>query len=329
MDIVRLKEILVEHKIFVDDKTKNFICNCPYCGDHPNPSKKGHLYVSKNVDVPVAHCFYCDKAVPIPVLIKDLSGDKELSKEVISDEDLLNYKNRKKVFSHKKRFDKYEVPIIEPTSFINKKVYMQKRTNCKIDIENIPNLIFNFSEMFAKNNLDIVGKNKIISDFEFDMLQRHFVGFLGNHNTIIYCRNSDANSKFKFKKIPLQSDSLLLLDYWSINVENPLSTSVVLSEGNFDLLGAYCSSAFDDIRDDVKVWASGNTFSYSTLLKSVCFDNGLYKTDVTILSDSDKPKYAYYKFLKENKHMLNSCKVYINKSGKDFGVFPVKPSQLL
>jgi len=328
MDLQKLKEILVEAKIFKEERSKNFVCMCPHCGDHPNPRKKGHLYVSKNPKVPVAHCFFCNNAWPIPKLIQDLTGDKELSKLVITNEELEKYQKQSKTYSSKTRYVQYKLPVIDENSFPFKRTYLQKRSLNKIDVDKLPGLVFNFLEFFKSNNLDIVGEGKQLSNFEAEMLQRNFVGFLGVHNTIMFCRNMDPNSKFKFKKIGLQNDSISLLDYWAIEYEDPTRTHIVLSEGNFDIIGEYSSDSLN-IKNKVKVYASGNSFSYSSLLKSVCFDHDIYKADVIILSDDDKNNYHYYKFLKENSHIINTCQIYINKSGKDFGIFPQKPSKIL
>jgi len=326
MDLDKLKLILTENKIFVEDKTKNFICKCPYCGDHPNPRKQGHLYVSKNSEIPVAHCWFCTGAWPIPKLIKDLTGDKNLYKEVITEEELNTSYQKGKQYSAKQRTVKYKVPELSE-DFSAKKMYIRSRTGNKLTAEEVPNLILNFTEFCSLNRLDIVGENNVVSNHEMDLLQNQFVGFLSNNHSILYCRNVDPNSKFKFRKIPLQTDGLLLLDYWKIDVDMN-SNLIVMAEGNFDILSEY---GFDslNLKDKARIYVGGNTFAYSSLLKSVCFDEDLYRADVVILSDSDKPAYWYKKFLKENSHIIKTCKIYMNKSGKDFGVFPPRPSQIV
>jgi len=327
MDIERLKLILIENKIYLDDKPKNFICICPYCSDHPDPRKKGHLYVSKNSEVPVAHCWYCNNAVSIPKLITDLSGNKNLYKEVINDDELKNSYQKSKQYSAKKRTVSYKLPNTAEERFSEKKIYIRKRTGNKITAEEVPNLVLNFFEFLKINNLDIVGQGKLVSDWEADILHRNFVCFLSANNTLLYCRNIDDKATFKFKKVPLQTDPLYLLDYWKIPICS-YGNTIVLSEGNFDILSEY---AFDSLglKDKVRLFASGNTFSYGSLLKSVCYDESIYKADIVILSDTDKPAYWYNKMRKENSHLIKTCKIYMNKRGKDFGVFPPVPSQIV
>ena len=331
MNIEKLKEILVDAKIFIKDKPKNFLCKCPFCGDHKDPRKQGHLYVSKNSEIPVCHCWLCGKSIPIPLLISNITGDKEISKEVITDQEISDcQKKQKKYSTPKDRSQVYKIPELNFDSFPYKRSYIIKRTNNQIELNKIPGLIFNFQEFIKINRLYIVGdtEGKLISNYEFDLIQKNFVGFIGEHNTIVYCRNIDPDSKFKFRKIVLQEDALPLLEYWSIKVDDPTRTTVVMSEGNFNILGEYTTDSLK-LRDKVKVYASGNTFGYSALLKSVCYDNNLFKCDVVILGDDDKKEYTYKKFLQESSHIMNSCKIYINKAGKDFGVFPQIPVQIL
>lgn len=328
MNLEKLKQILIDSKIFVRDRNKNFIAICYMCGDHKDPRKRGHLYISKNAQIPIAHCWFCGQAIPITKLITDLTGNKNISKEIISEEELQNSQKQQKQYSSKKRFIEYKLPEIDYDSFSYKRLYIRKRTNNQIEIEKIPHLVFDFLKFLRINNLDIVGKDKTLSDQEIDILQSNFVGFLGEHNTTLFCRNIDPNSAFKFKKIPLQNDGNLLLEYWAIKQENLINNTVVLTEGIFNSIGEYITDSLK-IKDKVRIYASGNTFSYSSLLKSVCYDTNIYKANVIILSDNDKKRYHYNKFLNDNSHVIQSCKLYINKTGKDFGIYPQVPIELL
>ena len=92
-------------------------------------------------------------------------------------------------------------------------------------------------------------------------------------------------------------------------------------------MGEYVSDSLK-IKKDVRIYAAGNSFSYQSLLKSVCFDDNLFRCNVIILSDSDKAPYEYSKYKQENFHILNSTKIYYNSSGKDFGIFPQKPVEI-
>jgi hypothetical protein len=327
MNVEKLKNILIENKIYKSENSKNFICLCCFCGDHLNPSKQGHLYVSKDDNVPVCHCWLCGEAVPIPKLIKDLTGDKNLYKEVISDEVLNSNYKKPTTYQTKQRTVTYKIPDLTNDRFSEKKIYIKKRSGNKCDAEDVPHLIVNLTEFLNLNHLNIVGKNQILSDWEIDILQRNYVCFLSENHTLLYCRNIDDNAQFKFKKIPLQSDNLQLLDYWKIPGYQT-SNLIVLAEGNFDIL---CEHSFDSLglKSKARLYAAGNSFSYSSLLKSVCFNESLYNVDLVILSDTDKPAHWYNKMRKENSHLIKSCKIYMNKRGKDFGTYPPMPSQIV
>jgi len=321
MNIVKLKEILVSHNLFVDEKRKNIISCCIYCKDHKDKRKRGHLYVSTNPDVPKAHCFLCGKAVLISTLIKDITNSDKIVSEVISEEEIKNATKQQHSSAKKETLLKYKLPVIDTESFFTKRLYVKQRTCNLIEPENIPNLIFDFENFFSMNRISPV-ENGILENKEYEYICRNFVGFLSRNYSTIYCRNINGDSLFKFRKIMLQkSDGLL--DYWCIHGPSTSST-VVLSEGNFNILSEFCSDNLK-IKENVRVYASGNSFVYSSLLKSLCYDEDLYKCDVIILSDDDKKIFDYYKFKNENSHIINSLQIWGNESGKDFGEFPVKP----
>lgn len=325
MNLDELKKTLIDNKLFVDDKSKNFIAICPYCGDHPNPRKRGHLYISKNDSIPVVHCFYCNKSVPIPQFIIDVTGNKERVKDII---DVSKIQKEANYSVSKDKIKKYKLPILNTELFPFKSAYIRNRTGNKIELEKIPNLIFNFDEFFRYNYLNIVGEGKTLSNFEFDLLQNQFVGFLSKNHSTVYCRSVDDAAIYKFKKIPLQESPFLLLDYWEITNNENSGDTVMLTEGIFNALGEYVSDSLQ-MKNRVITYASGNSFSYPSLLKSVCFDHSLFNTNVVILSDNDKTTHSYNKFLQESDHVIKTYKAYINKNGKDFGVFPQRPAELL
>lgn len=329
MNIEKLKQLLIDNKIYVSEKPKNFLCRCFYCGDHPDSRKKGHLWVSKNPEVPVAHCFFCNKAVPIQKFLVDVTGNKEIFSSIFSEEEIQKQHNKenKPVKSFSERFKIYQLPKIEIDSFQQKRLYIRGRVNNLIDVEKIPNLILDFQEFFKLNHLDLIGENKLITNYEFDILQNKFIGFLGKHNTILFCRNIDSNDHFKFKKIQLQSDQLELMEYYEIN-NNDNKNIICFSEGNFNILSEHLTDSLN-IKKDVNSYIACNGFNYSTVLKSVCFDKSLFKVDIIILGDRDKLKYHYTKFLKDNSHIINSCKIFLNRSGKDFNVFPLVPFEIV
>ena len=143
---------------------------------------------------------------------------------------------------------------------------------------------------------------------------------------MLYCRAICDDASFKFKKIVLNKDSFGL-DYYCIDNGHYESDLVVLSEGNFDILGCYGLDTLN-LRDKARAYCSGCSFSYEQLLKSVCVDFAIYRANVIVLSDSDKNKYHYKYFIQNSKPYVKTMEIYYNQYGKDFGTFPQKAVKL-
>lgn len=319
IDIDEMRNVLKQCDIYVKENDKNFICKCPYCGDHHNKEKQGHLYVSKSDIIPTAHCWYCQGAWPTQKLLFDITGSK---REDIIQVDEYKKENIKSV--KKSRLTQYQIPELDSYNFSLKLIYMKNRVLQKIDIDIIPNLIFDIKKFFEINNLNI---RDFVADWEVDMLQNCSVCFLSRNHTTLYCRSIVKDSKFPFRKIILQKDPLNMLDYYCIDNGHINSNVIVLSEGNFDILGCYATDILK-LNDKARIYAAGCTFAYPELLKSVCFDYSIYNADVTILSDSDKKKYHYKKLLTEFNTMYTTINIVYNQLGKDFGTFPQYPVKL-
>jgi len=313
INLDEIRNILKSSKIYVKETTKNFICACPFCGDHHNVAKRGHLYVSKDENIPVCHCWLCNNSVPITRLLFDLTGKND--EKIIK----IDSKNKRKSYSSQKstKTRTYKLPVLIPSKFPYKEAYMKTRTFNKIDIIKIPNLIFDLDEFFSLNDLDPI-KDLKMSKWEITLLQHNFVVFLSKHHTMLYCRNINPKTEIKFRKIFLQRDSEKFLDYYEIDLNRPDSNTIILSEGNFDILGCYVNDSLN-LNNKANVYASGCTFSYGELLKSVCFDRSIYNADVHILSDADKQQWHYKRFIKDAT-MASSIDIVYNRFGKDFGV---------
>lgn len=310
-----IRKIFLNCKVLSKETAKNFIIHCPYCGDRKstNVHKHSHCYVSKDENTPVYHCFYCNTSGPITRLLFDLTGKND--EKIIK----IDSKNKRKSYSSQKstKTRTYKLPVLIPSKFPYKEAYMKTRTFNKIDIVKIPNLIFDLDEFFSLNDLDPI-KDLKMSKWEITLLQHNFVVFLSKHHTMLYCRNINPKTEIKFRKIFLQRDSEKFLDYYEIDLNRPDSNTIILSEGNFDILGCYVNDSLN-LNNKANVYASGCTFSYGELLKSVCFDRSIYNADVHILSDADKQQWHYKRFIKDAA-MASSIDIVYNRFGKDFGV---------
>jgi hypothetical protein len=329
MNVDKLRQIIKEKGMFRKENSKNIICVCPYCGDHPNPRKKGHMYVSVKPEHPVVHCFYCNKAKSLPTFIFDITANKKISTEIISKEELqIASEKRKRVKpTPKSKFKKYNLPKLNKESFSLKQRYIEMRSNEKKTAFDFDNLIFDFNNFFEENNLTEAMQREL-GPLGIKALQESMVGFITKNHSMVACRNINHKSPFKFRKLILQQPRFELLDYVEFEGGNPNSNLIVLSEGVYDAIGEMSEDSLK-IFNKAKIYAAGLSYSYGTLIKSICFDHQLFNVDVVILSDRDKHPGLYYKLRKTNKHVINSVKVYYNRNkGGDFGSFPIKPFEL-
>jgi hypothetical protein len=325
MDVDKLRQFLYDKKCLLNENSTDFICrDIFFCGDHPDKQKQGHLYVSKVVEYPFVHCFFCNVRMVITDFINSVTGNKIISETIITKDELNTIQNNP---NKKSRRDlrKFIIPELDLNNFKNKTEYVKTRTDNKLQIEQIPNLIFDFNKFINDNNIQLDDKDKKC----IEELQYRFIGFLSNNHTKLFCRCIDSQFWMKFRKVNLQAMPYNLLDYYSIPGGSPiLSDTIVLTEGTFNILGEYAYDSLG-IRDKVKVYAAGQSFSYSALLKSICFFESVFKVNIIILSDDDKKEYDYKYFIKNNEHVINTIKFFYNKNpGGDFGSFPIVPYEV-
>lgn len=329
MNIDKLREIIKSKGIFKKENTKNIICKCIYCGDHSDVNKQGHLYVSVNPEYPVTHCFLCNSANPLTKFIYDISGNKKTSEEIISKEELESAIQNKRSgnVNFIPKLDKYELPEIKLGAFKYKDEYIKKRSNNLKTPLDFDNLIFDFRSFFILNDLtdfvtNMIGENGV------NQLQDKMVGFITKNNSMITCRNIDPKDSFKFRKLILQKTKHNMLDYVEFKGGNPNSNRIVLCEGVFDAIGEMSVNSLN-LFEKVRLYAAGLSYSYPTLLKSVCFDNSLFEVDVVILSDRNIDTNYYKKFKTSSNHVINNMRIYYNNNtGGDFGSFPIKPIEV-
>ena len=316
MNIQKIKDFLKEKKLYVKTTASNgnIICICPVCGDHPNPKKKGHLYIA--TDKNTCHCFFCDYAVPTTVFIEKLSGTKSFINEVFTKEEREEQKKSGGITKAKiRKLEEYSIPYIEPDSLPLKRAYLKKRCNFQIEPEKVPNIVFDMLYFFNSNQIPYE------DPAELDFLNSNYIGFLTQHNTKLMCRSIGGGADHHIAH--LQKDPMEMLDYYRI-WNNPKGNIIVLGEGVFDILGEYVTDSLN-IRDRVILYAAGMGFTFTSLLRSVCFDHQLFQIDVIILSDRDKSLKDYRKFVRRNECVLKTMNIYYNKGKKDFGVFPLNP----
>ena len=315
INIDGIRQLLKDCKVYIKETDKNFLIKCPYCGDHRLKSKWGHNYVSKNEAIPTYHCWLCNESGPITKLLFDLTGSK--SKELIDIQNFDNIRKTKQVVKKVSKVKHFELPELDIEKYPHKTNYMRTRTFGKLDVSKIPNLIFDFEQFLNINSIDAATDLKL-SKWELDLLQHNFVIFLSKHHTLLYARNVSKETKIPFRKIPVQKSDTDMLDYYEVDLGHPDNNTIILAEGNFDILGCYAHNSLK-LNGRADCYAAGCSFSYSALLKSVCYDRSLYNANVYILSDNDKKEYHYRNFIR-NAYTAKDIKIVYNRYGKDFGV---------
>ena len=322
MNIDLLRDILKKKNLYKDENSKNIIAICCFCNDHCDIHKKGHLWISKNPDRPIYHCFYCGRANSLRDIAFQLTGDNVITNQILSKEELSETlkKNSSATITNNIETKEVIIPQLDISKFPNKLKYIQKRT--LIDNVDYNNLIFDIEELISLNPyLCILSKES--PDF-VKYLQDSFVCFIGYKQTVLFFRCIDPNSKIKFFKYSIQPSKFDLLEYIKFDGENKDSNLIVMAEGVFNNIAVMKHNVLN-LSKEALMFVSGQSFSYDSLLKSVCFDHNLYKVNVVILSDMDKPKYSYFKFIKKSQHIIKSIRTYYNKDKKDFGTFPISP----
>jgi hypothetical protein len=205
MNVEKLRQVIKNTGGYRKENTKNIICVCPYCGDHPDPHKKGHMYVSTNPEYPVVHCFYCNKAYSLPKFITDITSSKQVVQEIISREELDHASKRQKTYSAPSKLNTkvFKIPEIGQNSFQSKHKYIRNRSNQQHEAQDFDNLVFDFITFFHENNLTELMEQQI-GPAGIRGLQESMVGFLTKNHSMLTCRNIDHNSSFKFRKLVLQ-----------------------------------------------------------------------------------------------------------------------------
>jgi hypothetical protein len=159
-----------------------------------------------------------------------------------------------------------------------------------------------------------------------DYLQNNFIGFLTENQTTAIFRNIDSSHSMRYFKLKIQSDNFL--DYYKLIGNNPKSRKIVLAEGIFDIFSEHI---FDylNIKNEVKLYASALSSKYVSLIRSIIFNEQIFKPDVVILSDKGVGADYYKKIKRYNGHLFNKIEVHYNKAGKDFNESPVIPTKYI
>lgn len=290
--------------------SKNIICRCPWC-EYQQNKKHYHLYIS--LEAPMFHCFHndCQVSGSIRKLSEKIQGfdssekyiDKEKIKEIQKTDIKISVpKEKKKVY----------LPEINPDEFKLKTMYLKGRLKYSVqNLKEVKGLIFDSNKFILSNNVKLDNVLTRVKDY----LQANFVGFLSEHESVVVFRNIDEQSEFKFFKLFI--DETRYLDYYKIPGGNYNSKHVVVGEGIFDIFNEHIFD-YTSLKKDVKLYAAGLSTSYDSLIKSLVFNEKIYKIDVSVLSDRGIGLDYYKKIKYYNSHIIDKMNIYYNKNEKDF-----------
>jgi hypothetical protein len=292
--------------------SKNLIAPCPFCGEHKKKKSHYHLYIS--IEAPMFHCFAgdCNTSGSLSKLLNKLEG-RDISEKFIVKEKIKEIQKHDIKFSKPIEKQKLFIPEINEDMFKLKTLYLKGRLKYSIqNLKNIKGLIFDSDKFIEANKIKIDDKLKRIQSY----LQTNFIGFLTENESLIMFRNIDDTSDFRFFKLYINQTRFL--DYYKLLGGNFNSNHVIIGEGIFDIFGEQIFD-YTNLRKDVKLYAAGLSTSYESLIKSLAFNEGIYRMNVSILSDRGIDLNDYKKIKRKNSHIIDQMNIYYNKLGKDFG----------
>lgn len=307
-----LKDIIgIEPKI----TNKNIIIPCPFC-EYKQNKKHYHLYIS--LEAPIFHCFKgtCNQSGFLTKLFSKLEG-KDLTEKFVDREKVKESVKKDKKSAFVSDIKKVIVPELNEDQFKLKTLYLKSRLKfSNLDFKYINGLIFDIDKFITLNQIPVDEKLFRIKSY----LQSNFVGFLTENESLIVLRNIDDSSDFRYFKLFIREPRFL--DYYKLYGLNYFSNHVVLSEGIFDIFNEHIFD-FTKIKNDVKLYAAALSTNFDSLIKSIVFNEQIFRLNVSILSDKEINLNYYKKIKRENSHIIDRMTVYYNKLGKDFGESPV------
>ena len=291
---------------------KNIIAPCPYCGEHKQNKKHYHLFISKQA--PCFHCFHSDclTSGSIKKLCEKLEG-KDSSEKYIDKEKIKEIQKHDVKLSLPVEKKKIYLPDLREDYFKLKSLYVKGRLKYSVpNLKEVKGLIFDSDKFISDNQIKLDDRLKRVKDY----LQTNFIGFLTEHNSVVVFRNMDEMSDFKFFKLFINETRFL--DYYKLFGGNYHSNHVVIGEGIFDIFNEHIFD-YTSLKKDVKLYAAALSTSYDSLIKSLVFNEKIYRINVSVLSDRGIDLNYYKKIKNFNSHIIDKMTVYYNRNAKDFG----------
>jgi len=294
---------------------KNIIVPCPFCGEYKQKKNHYHLYIS--LEAPIFHCFApgCNAHGMLNKLFEKLEG-RDKSENYIDKEKIKENKIKDIKLSAPTEKKKLILPEIREDIFKLKSLYLNTRLKfSNYGLKNIKGLIFDVNKFIDDNNIKVDNNLQRIKDY----LHSNFIGFLTEKNSVIMFRNIDDNSDFRFFKLFISETKFL--DYYKLYGGNYYSNHVVIAEGIFDIFNEHIFDTIN-LKNQVKLYAAGLSTSFESLIKSIVFNEKIYRLNVSVLADRGVELEYFKKIKRYNTHIIDQMNVYYNRNSKDFGDVP-------
>lgn len=300
--------------------SKNLIVPCPFC-EYGKKQEHYHLYIS--IEAPIFHCFHggCEEKGTLRKLLRKIEGH-DITDKFVDKQKIKQFTTKKIELVHKE--SKIQVPELKPDSFKLKEMYLRGRLKYShVETKTIKGLVYDIDQFINMNSIPIDPTLFRIRDY----LQSNFIGFLTENKSTLICRNINAvDDEFRYYKLKISN--VTFPDYYKLKGDAKTSNRVILAEGIFDIFTEYIYDS-TNLKETSCLYATALSANYAQLLKSIVFNEGIYKMDVIILSDRGIERDYYKKLKNYNIHIIDSLTVYYNQNGKDFNNTPIIPVKFL
>ena len=314
-----IKNYLEQFSPTVKITSKNVIINCPWC-EYQKKQPHYHLYIS--IEAPMFHCFHCNKSGTISKLFKRLEG-RDQSEKFIDENKIKEYKTNELKLATQPDRKKIILPDLREDQFKLKTLYLKGRLKySNPNLKLIKGLIFDVEDFIIKNNIKIDDRLSRVRYY----LQSNFIGFLTENESVVVLRNIDETSDFRYFKLFIYDT--LFLDYYKLYGGNYNSNNVIIAEGIFDIFNEQIFD-YTGLRKESKLYAAALSTSFDSLLKSIVFNEQIYRLNVFVLADRGINLEYFKKIKKYNPHIIDKFTVFYNKTGKDFGDTNVIPEKFI
>lgn len=310
--------------------------NCPFCNKEGRLDTNRHMYISLgyNDKPPQYNCFKNSKHHGL--LTKNVLNEITNYSPLINDDLMNNIQENIKTnyiqyINTINNIQYYPFKPIIPTNnfYIEEKInYINNRLGLNLSLNELVynKVIFSLKEFLIQNNIQTITR----SQNTIELLDRYFIGFLNNNNSVITFRNicKDNNSlptQLQRRYIYYTILEKIQNGYYIIPSICDTYKHIVLniSEGIFDILSIFYNLKQSNRENNIYVAIGGN--AYLKTIQYFLEVIGLIDLEIHIYIDNDIDKRILNKIKKILTPLQIHVFIHINmmEGEKDFGV-PIK-----